>query len=352
MQVHAHHAPDGNGEHRFFLFGVPQAVCDNLAIMSDERPRYISIHITDRCNARCRHCHIWKIEPLPQLSLYDYFNLVDQLGEWLGKCDVIVAGGEPLLSDYTLPLIERCGQNRLFTVLATNGFLLDADMAAKLKSAHLGMANISLDGFDHTHDRIRRTPGGFSKVMSAIENLNQAGIPCSINCTIMEDNLDQITGLVDFLMRNHKIDGFFFQAIAKTLGERNLTESWYGDSPHFPKDPNKVAALLDELLAMKHSTFPFHNTDNQFAAMKAYFANPSRFSLATCTVGDRGFSISATGFIHFCADLPPVARITEGHIRNLLASKNARDLRKRMHRCRDNCHMLINCSFDPDQLIS
>jgi len=262
-----------------------------------------------------------------------------------------VAGGEPLLHKATIPIIKRGADNGMTTLLATNGFSINRKTAAKLAHAGLSYANISLDGFDHTHDRIRRKPGAFEKVIKAIENLRKEGVPVRISTVIMEDNLDQIAGLLDFLRKTGKVEGVFFQAMAQPFGAVDIDKKWWLTHPHFPKDIKKVNALLDQLLAMKQGGFFILNEDSQFPAMKAYFSNPNRFTQALCTVGDIGFSIGPDGAVLLCSFFEPIGNITEAGIREIFESEKARLLRDKMHGCADNCHLLINCSFDPSQLI-
>jgi MoaA/NifB/PqqE/SkfB family radical SAM enzyme len=187
--------------------------------------------------------------------------------------------------------------------------------------------------------------------MRAVGLLHEQGITVRIASVIFDDNLDQIPGLIDFLTKDGRIDGIFFQAMAQPFGDPNLQNRWWLTHPLFPRDTQKVNRLLDRLLEMKRGGCFVLNEDNQFAAMKAYFANPERFTQAQCTVGDRGFSINAAGDVLLCSFFEPIGNITTGGIREIFESEKARALRLKMHDCVDNCHLLINCSFDPAQLL-
>lgn len=319
--------------------------------MSKTGPSYISFHITNRCNCRCTHCDIWKQRDTESPSTEDFLRIVDEVANWTGQTEVIVAGGEPLLSSHTLPLIRRASSRGLTTLLATNGLAIDEPMADKLAKAGLSIANISLDGFDHTHDKVRNHPGAFEKVLRAVGLLHKRGITVRIATVIMEDNLDQITGLLDFLTKDGRVDGVFFQAMAQPFGSPDIRSNWWKSHPHFPKDTAMVQNLLDEILAMKRGGFFILNEDSQFPAMKAYFANPERFTQAMCTVGDLGFSINGAGDVLLCSFFGPIGNIKDGHIQDIFESEKARALREKMHECKENCHLLINCSFDPTQLL-
>ena len=319
--------------------------------MSKTGPSYISFHITNRCNCRCSHCDIWKQRDTDSPPTEDFERVIDDVADWAGQAEVIIAGGEPLLSPHTLPLIRSASGFALTTLLATNGFAIDEPMADELAKAGLSIANVSLDGFDHTHDKIRKQPGAFEQVIKAVGLLYDRGIMVRIATVIMEDNLDQITGLLDFLTKDGRVNGVFFQAMAQPFGSPDISKKWWKSHPHFPKDTRRVQELLDEILAMKRGGFFILNEDSQFPAMKAYFANPERFTQAMCTVGDLGFSINGAGDVLLCSFFGPIGNIREGRIREIFESEKARALREKMHGCKDNCHLLINCSFDPTQLL-
>lgn len=320
--------------------------------MDNLRPKYISFHITNRCNTKCRICRIWSLEEPPHPDPQDFLRTVDQIADWVGESEIIVAGGEPLLEETTYAILERAHQRGMKTVLSTNGFLIDDTMARRLAQAGLTIANISLDGFENTHNRLRNRPGAYGLVTRAIDALQAVGVVVRINCVILNDNLDQIPELVDFLSHDGRVNGMFFQAMAKPFGVAGTDSEWWKTNVHFPQDIAAVHALLDWLLAKKQQIGFILNEDNQFPALKAYFANPDRFSLAKCTVGEMGFTINARGDILLCNMMDPIGSITEGRdIRQIYHSSVAQALRENMHACDINCHLLINCSFDPTQLV-
>lgn len=314
-------------------------------------PRFVTFHVTNRCNCRCRHCNIWQLPEPPAPETEQFCRAVDDLADWLGPTELVVAGGEPLLCRHTLPVLERAARRGLRASLATNGLLLDEAAVRRLAALGLEAVNISLDGFDHTHDRIRNQPGAFAQVLQAAEALHRAGIRVCAICVLMDDNLDQIAGLVDFLARGGLFDGIFFQAMALPFGTRAAVSGWWREHPRFPRDTARVRALLDEFLAMKRGGFFILNEDNQFPAMQAYFAAPDRFTLERCAVGEIGFTVNAGGDVMLCNYLEPIGNIARGSLREIYYSPAAERRRREMAACRDNCHLLINCCFDPSQLV-
>ncbi|MCZ7585887.1 MAG: hypothetical protein M5R36_22595 [Deltaproteobacteria bacterium] len=75
---------------------------------------------------------------------------------------------------------------------------------------------------------------------------------------------------------------------------------WWKDHPLWPDRAFMAEWVLSELLAMKMRGLRILNPDEQFAAMAAYFRHPQRFSLADCTVGERGMTINPDGNVRLC----------------------------------------------------
>jgi MoaA/NifB/PqqE/SkfB family radical SAM enzyme len=320
--------------------------------MSADWIRFVNFHITNRCGNQCQHCRLWTVREPEHPTTAQYLAAVDELADWLGPVFMVLAGGEPLLHPSTLPVIERGVARGMQTAMVTNGFSIDADAARRLREIGVHSVNVSLDGFDHTHDRIRNRPGAFDQVMRAIGHLADAGVPVTVMTVLMADNLDQIAGLVDFLAKDGRVRGIFFQAMAQPFGEGRPRPGWWREHPLFPHDTARVQALCDELLAMKRGGFFVLNPDLQFQALKAYFANPDRFTLAQCTVTALGLTLNAAGDILLCNFMDPIGNIKRNGLRAAYESAAANGLRADMAACRVNCHLAINCCFDAAQLLA
>jgi MoaA/NifB/PqqE/SkfB family radical SAM enzyme len=320
--------------------------------VSELTPRFINFHITNRCGNRCRHCRLWETPEPPTPPPGEFCRALDEVADWLGPVQIVVSGGEPLMHPTTFPLLAQGQLRGMQTFLATNGFLIDEAMARRLAELGLHAANVSLDGFAATHDFIRNRPRASEQAMRAIGWLVEAGVRACVTTVILQDNLDEIPALVDFLAHDGRIGGVFFQAMVEPFGGAAATDHWWRENPHFPRDTARVHALCDRLLAMKRAGAPILNEDGQFAAMKAYFANPARFTMARCPVGAIGLTINAAGDALLCNFMPPVGNITKGNVRDIYHSARAAQAREEMARCEVNCHLLLNCCFDEASLVT
>ena len=78
---------------------------------------------------------------------------------------ILFSGGEPLLREDIWELADHAAQpgnqNR---AQSTNGTLITAEVARKIKESGIEYAGISLDGARaETHDRFRNSPGAFDR---------------------------------------------------------------------------------------------------------------------------------------------------------------------------------------------
>ena len=76
---------------------------------------------------------------------------------------ILFSGGEPLLRDDIWELARHAKKKGIKMALSTNGTLITADIARKIKESGIEYAGISLDGaIPATDDRFRNSPGASS----------------------------------------------------------------------------------------------------------------------------------------------------------------------------------------------
>lgn len=165
-----------------------------------DAPLYVAWEVTRVCNARCVHCYS---DSGPEhhvrgdLSTRDALAVIDQLAD-AGLLILAFSGGEPLIRRDIFELIAHAAQRGLVVNIASNGALVDARMARRLRGSGVRSVTISLDGADAaTHDRIRRFPGLFGKVLHAIESLVAEDIRVVVSFTPMRINHEQGPAVVE-----------------------------------------------------------------------------------------------------------------------------------------------------------
>jgi sulfatase maturation enzyme AslB (radical SAM superfamily) len=169
------------------------------------RPTSIVLLLTERCNARCIHCDIWKNrgqEDRPSLSQWRV--LIADLRDWLGPVQITLSGGEALLNRDTVRLLSFGSSLGLFMELLTHGFWEDQSKIESLALAGPSRVTISFDGIAETHDRVRGRVGFVKKTERTIQTLkrmrkeHRLDMVIRLKTVIMRQNLDDIGEVARF----------------------------------------------------------------------------------------------------------------------------------------------------------
>ncbi|MBU1692784.1 MAG: radical SAM protein [Verrucomicrobia bacterium] len=152
--------------------------------------RQVSLRLTDLCNLRCGTCGQWgeqgylRGEDLKKLKASEvpparYIELFRDLAAHGHRPIVYLWGGEPMLYDGVLDLVEAATKCRMPVAIATNGTRI-AEAATRLVRAPLFLLQVSIDGHDAAlHNRLRPAAGGsdnFKTVEAALEAVRQARV--------------------------------------------------------------------------------------------------------------------------------------------------------------------------------
>jgi len=98
-------------------------------------------------------------------------------------------------------------------MMYTNGTLITPEIAARMAKTGNIVPQISLEGWRERTDK-RRGEGVFDQVMTAMDNLFQAGVLFGFSLTATEENAEEILSeeFIDFLFKEkHALIGWIFQ---------------------------------------------------------------------------------------------------------------------------------------------
>lgn len=191
---------------------------------------------TARCNLRCGFCEWWKKKE-PELSTQESLGVIADLADF-GLCVLNFSGGEPTLRKDLSKLALEARDFGIFTVLSTNGTLLDAERAGEL-SKSFDVVNVSLDGFSEKHDTSRGVPGAYERAMKGLKLLSKMKeAKIGIDLTITRRNLHEIIPL--FKQLYGFLDFVSFQPILPYPAPEDLALK-----------PQEAVRLAEDILAMK-----------------------------------------------------------------------------------------------------
>lgn len=157
-------------------------------------PRLVFWETTAGCNLRCIHCRRITVadQLLPQdLSTEEALSMVDQISAF-ARPILVLSGGEPLFRPDIFDIASYATKKGLIVALATNGTMIDAVTADRIKTSGVRRVSISFDGADAaTHDLFRGA-GAYDAAVRGIQNLRDIGVPTQINTTVARHNVDQM----------------------------------------------------------------------------------------------------------------------------------------------------------------
>jgi radical SAM protein with 4Fe4S-binding SPASM domain len=157
-----------------------------------------------KCNLKCSHCYInAQDSPLKtELTTFQGKQVIDKIAE-LGRCVLVLSGGEPLLRSDIFELAEYALQKNLIVTLGTNGTLIDKATAERIYDVGMRKVAISLDSSTPpVHDSFRGVDGAWAKAVAGIKACIGSGVDVQLNVTMTKQNypdLDQIIALAKSL---------------------------------------------------------------------------------------------------------------------------------------------------------
>jgi MoaA/NifB/PqqE/SkfB family radical SAM enzyme len=177
-------------------------------------PFLAELDVTYRCNARCQMCERWKDQRRDELTLDEYDDLAETFSR-MGVYLVSLAGGEPLLRQDILSIIDAFARRGMKVNVCTNGLSLEKE-AGNLCRSGVSFVTVSLDGSrESTHDQIRGIPGAYSNILKGISTLldfppqRRPGI--RVRMTISNRNVGEIDRY--YRQWHGRVDDVLFQPV-------------------------------------------------------------------------------------------------------------------------------------------
>ncbi|HHX87823.1 MAG TPA: radical SAM protein [Firmicutes bacterium] len=251
-----------------------------------EVPWTILIDPTSNCNLRCRGCWAGAYEKHHSLSFEEVDRIIEEAKE-MGIYFFVLSGGEPFMWPHLFELADKHADVAFMPY--TNGTLIDRTVAKKIREVGNISPAISIEGGREATDW-RRGRGTYDKVMAAMDNLKENGMPFGVSLTVTRRNCEELFSdeFIDLLISKGAFYGWSFHYIP------------IGMKPDFSLmiTPEQRAALVDRVRHIR-TTKPI---------MIADFWNDGQYTEGCIAGGRRYFHINAHGdvepcaFIHFAVD--------------------------------------------------
>ncbi len=174
---------------KFSLNGIRAVRRFNRRLQRGEQfPAFMMISVTNRCNLTCQGCWVTPTPPTdmePALLEQIITECQSQGSRFFG-----ILGGEPLLHKGLLDVLAKFP--RAYFQLFTNGHMLSAEVAQRLRRLGNVTPLVSIEGFENVADERRGGQDVAAKSLTAIENCRREKLLTGVATSVCRSNFDQV----------------------------------------------------------------------------------------------------------------------------------------------------------------
>jgi len=283
---------------------------------------FVQLHLTERCNLRCRHCYQDGNRP-DEMSLSEIKSVIeeisDMLRDWTETYNIAftssfnVTGGEPFLRQDIFTVLEELKTRGFDTYILSNGTLISQDIAKALAELGVKGVQISIEGPEDIHDAIRGA-GSFSSSLKGIRNLLDAGIELTLNTTLSGMNASYFMEVID-LASSLGVQRLGFSRLVPSGGGKKLLNRML--------DKVVLEALYNKIFSLKPGGLQIVTGDPVASQLRAPSGGDADSSLPSggCAAGVSGLTILPDGTVTPCRRLPlPIGNVRKDSLREIWAS--------------------------------
>jgi len=296
-------------KHRFRFLFDPLRLLEQTSFieryLAGQNPFPLSVELdpSNACNHDCGFCiyhSMHQKDRSERFSRGKLLSLIDELQALGCRSILFVGGGEPMTNQHTVDAIERAAAHGIACGLVTNGSLIDASRAARLKRA-AAYIRFSFDAATReTHLALHRRDD-FDRIVCNLRWLAQAEGPATVG-----------TGY--FINDANVHEAFSNAQLVKDTGADYIQLKTYSGLPIEPKLHEHMLHAVDRAIDLSCESFDVHVADRIFENHSFQVRGYSR-----CHFQAMKTVINADGSLYLCAQkrTNPAGRIGNVHEQSL-----------------------------------
>lgn len=259
----------------------------NLSIFGSDKywtPQHIVIELTYNCSLFCEHCYA--DAGYGSFMCEDFLNkLIEEIVD-LQVTTVQLTGGEPTLHPSFERIVKELTNNGIIVTITSNGYFdskIDKSFLPIVGTS--GYIQISIDGLQDSHNKIRGKNDAYEKTLSTVKRLVKMGLDVKVTTCLINQNFSEIEKLISKLkaigIKWYSVAGLDIQGRAKS---NNLLVKY--DSITFKNMISKLRNLYE---------------DDSFKILQEEFCEYDKDALfKNCGAGYNMLKISPIGEINPC----------------------------------------------------
>ena len=328
-------------------------------------PTELILFVTQRCNARCRHCFIEDLNNPEELSVENFEKVAGSLIDPLNT--LVITGGEPFLRDDIIQIYECFAKhNKPHTLIfCTNGLLEERiyKTTKEIVEKYPGLnvkVQFSLDGLEETHNGIRNVPNIFTKTIKTINRLtglrsHHKNLDIIILTVISTENYSEIEALGNFIEENvnvvqdyELIRGSDFFNIPSAISSHAQPYAASCNCPSLSQLQRLAPIIYSSYKINSQKRYPFLKDALAYAYKTAKFdfivdVLKRRSPLKNCGAGKEWGVIYPSGDVGLCEMLKPIGNLSRSDydFNKLWNTEQANKTRKAM-----KCYCTHSCFLD------
>ncbi|WP_273322679.1 radical SAM/SPASM domain-containing protein [Vallitalea guaymasensis] len=258
-----------------------------------QRPNKITFLQTMNCNLKCKHCSVadYDSKDLPSMNIEQAKLALNRVKAIMdeGQKKLSFLGGEPLLGDNFIELIQYAKKLDFEIGLSTNALLIDDHFAQIAKENNVNV-QVSLDGPNKESHEAIRGKNTFDKTINSIKLLKNNDVDIQTNMVYHEGNI-------------HLIEEYF--NLCKSLGVNKIRMV---PLMNLGRAVNNLKAVsinkyLDEIIRLIYKDPRFIDNLDDTSFMGLVMATKFSHRMIACGAGVITVMISPTGDIYPCLNI-------------------------------------------------
>ena len=282
---------------------------------------FLQWHLTERCNLHCTHCY-QSGEGGEELSLAQVRETAAEaaamVSDWEARYGVTierscnVTGGEPFLRKDLFEILEVLKREGFALFLLSNGTLVDRLRAATLAALGVKGVQVSMEGPQDIHDRIRGE-GSFQAAVAGTRWLLEAGLTVTFNVTLSRINAPHVERLVE-IASSLGVQRVGFSRLVPSGRGADLLEQML--------TPSEVEALYRRLFSLCAPGVQLVSGDPVASQMRHPLPErPGEAPLGGCAAGISGLTLLPDGTLLPCRRLDiPLGNVLTDSLREVWAT--------------------------------
>jgi len=342
-----------------------------LFLKRDSSPIYLVLFITDRCNARCKHClladGVHRPDKRAELTIDEIAQLSKNMDPLLF---LLPTGGEPFMRPDLGQIVTLFYKNnRVRNVgIPTNGFFTEriVDTVTHILETCPGIdlgIDVSLDGIKERHDEIRGVPGLFDKAVATYKELRKIeklykNFNVNIETTVSSYNDNYLLENYNYFVNELKAHTIF---TLLTRDKPRDPATKFFNIERYEAYAGKMEESIKERILTGYDTFPFADVINAKRIVRhkmiAKVVRENTYQIP-CYAGVLGAAIFSNGDVYPC-ELRTDLKL--GNLRDynfdfkaIWKTEKAQEARRLIRDekcfCTYECFLTLNILFNPFML--